>query len=302
MVNSRRRARIDLLTSVLALITTICLPHAAVRAATVAAPHVEAELVAESVSVKPGEPLWVALRLKLEEGWHVYWRNPGDSGLPPHVTWELPVGSVAGALEWPVPRRFGLGPLVDYGYEGEVLLPSRLTLAQDLRPGTTARLAARADWLVCKEACIPGKAALSLELAVKSDDLSPDPRWARALAQARSLLPRALPEWRLKAAQSGDVVTLWVAPSGEAGDPGQHPSAPSTETRFFPETPGQIENAAPQQASREGAGIRLTLEHAHSAREPLDRLRGLLVSPTAWSADGQTHGLVVDVAVTAPPR
>jgi len=301
MVNSRRRARIELFGSALALITTIFVPHAAVQAATVAAPHVEAELVAESVSVKPGEPLWVALRLELEDGWHVYWRNPGDSGLPPHLTWDLPVGSVAGALEWPVPRRFGLGPLVDYGYEGEVLLPSRLTLARDLRPGTTARLAARADWLVCKEACIPGKAALSLELPVKSDDPSPDPRWARALAQARALLPRALPEWRLKASQNGDVVTLSVAPN-EAGDPGQPPSAPSTETRFFPETPGQIENAAPQQASREGAGIRLTLERAHSAREPLDRLRGLLVSPTAWSADGQTRGLVVDVAVTAPSR
>jgi DsbC/DsbD-like thiol-disulfide interchange protein len=265
-------------------------------------PHVEAELVAETASIKPGEPLWVALRLKMEDGWHVYWRNPGDSGLPPHLAWELPAGSLSGPIEWPAPRRFGLGPLVDYGYEGEVLLPSKLTPAQNLAVGTTARLAARADWLVCREACLPGKAELDLELPVKADDPLSDARWGKAVAETLALLPRALPEWRVRAEQNESVVTLRIEAAGEVGEAIRRAGAPSEETRFFPETPGQIENAAPQRATREGGGIRLVLERSRVAREPLERLRGLLISPTAWTADGRTHALAIDVPVAAALR
>jgi thiol:disulfide interchange protein DsbD len=90
-------------------------------AAPVKTPHVEAELVAATAGLVPGEPVTVALRLSMEKGWHTYWQNPGDSGLPTTLAWKLPAGIEAGPIEWPAPRELPVGPLVNYGYEGEVL-------------------------------------------------------------------------------------------------------------------------------------------------------------------------------------
>src|SRR5258706_15968128 len=104
----------------LALIACAC---GAVSAAPVRTEHVEADLVAASDAVVPGQPLAVALRLKMIPGWHTYWRNPGDSGEPTRIEWKLPAGYAAGGILWPEPRRLPAGPLMNYGYEGEVLLP-----------------------------------------------------------------------------------------------------------------------------------------------------------------------------------
>ena len=85
-------------------------------------PHVKVELISEQATSPPGQPLWVGLLFRLEPGWHIYWHNPGDSGEPPKVQWELPMGFVAGSIRWPQPIRLGGGSVVDYGYEGQVLL------------------------------------------------------------------------------------------------------------------------------------------------------------------------------------
>ncbi len=112
------------------LIASSCLIAAAFIAAAVAvahaAPvrtaHVEAELVPERSALVPGEPLTVALRLAMDRGWHTYWQNPGDSGLPTTLAWKLPAGMSAGPMQWPAPQALPVGPLLNYGYEGEVLL------------------------------------------------------------------------------------------------------------------------------------------------------------------------------------
>ena len=106
--------------------TVLCAAAALVFAvASVAAPvrtaHVEAELVAAKTALVPGEPLTVALRLGVEKGWHTYWRNPGDSGLPTTLEWKLPNGVSAGPIEWPAPRLLPAGPLLNYGYVNEAL-------------------------------------------------------------------------------------------------------------------------------------------------------------------------------------
>ena len=93
--------------------------------------HVEAELVSERTALIPGKPVTLALRLKMADGWHTYWRNPGDSGLPTTITWKLPDGVGVGAIQWPAPRTLPTGPLVNYGYEGEVLLLTGLTVPRD---------------------------------------------------------------------------------------------------------------------------------------------------------------------------
>src|SRR5208337_1265104 len=85
-------------------------------------PHLKVELISEQATSPPGQPLWVGLLFRLEPGWHIYWQNPGDSGEPPKVQWNLPTGFAASSIRWPQPIRLGSGSVVDYGYEGQVLL------------------------------------------------------------------------------------------------------------------------------------------------------------------------------------
>ncbi|TMI06795.1 MAG: hypothetical protein E6H46_03980 [Betaproteobacteria bacterium] len=131
----------------------------AVTATAVAAPvrtaHVEAELVSSATALTPDKPLTVALRLKMDKGWHTYWQNPGESGLPTKLAWQLPAGMTAGSIQWPPPRTLPVGPLINYGYEGEVLLLTDIAATSALPSAGPATLRARADWLVCKEICIP---------------------------------------------------------------------------------------------------------------------------------------------------
>ena len=113
---------------------SLCLVSAAgtVLAAPAGGRHVQVSLVAETDAVTPGQPLLVGLRLQMEPGWHTYWRNPGDSGLPTKVKWDLPEAFSAGPVQWPRPIRFHTGPLVSYGYEGEALLPVEVQVPSGL--------------------------------------------------------------------------------------------------------------------------------------------------------------------------
>src|SRR5215469_8957552 len=97
--------------------------------------HVAVSLIAETRSVVPGRAFQVALRQQIEPGWHTYWSNPGDSGLPTSIEWALPPDFKAGQIVWPVPKRIAYGPVVDYGYENEVLLPVSIDVPAKLAPG-----------------------------------------------------------------------------------------------------------------------------------------------------------------------
>src|SRR2546421_4436166 len=107
--------------------TSFALLLALASFATAAAPmvkteHVEAELVAERASLQPGKPALVGLKLRMEPQWHTYWRNPGDSGLPTKIKWHVPEGWKVGDIQWPFPQNLPVGPLMNYGYEDEVVL------------------------------------------------------------------------------------------------------------------------------------------------------------------------------------
>src|SRR5580700_6467224 len=100
------KVRIGALFGALALLVTAgtAMPAQAAGALRLADP-VKAELVPEAQSIAPGQRLWVDLHLTMAPGWHTYWRNPGDSGLPTEIAWQLPAGFTAGAIAWPVPER-----------------------------------------------------------------------------------------------------------------------------------------------------------------------------------------------------
>ncbi|MEX0941998.1 MAG: protein-disulfide reductase DsbD domain-containing protein [Pseudomonadales bacterium] len=139
----------------------------AVEAAVANSGNVEAELISEVDAVVPGESFWIALRQDIRPGWHTYWRNPGDSGAPTRLTFDLPAGFTAGDIEWPWPERIPYGPLVNFGYHGEVYFPVRITAPPELE-GEQVVLRALGEWLVCEEICIPEDAQLELRLPIKS--------------------------------------------------------------------------------------------------------------------------------------
>jgi thiol:disulfide interchange protein len=153
----------------------------------VSAPHVQAELVAEHVALTPGSN-WVALRLAPEPGWHTYWREPGDTGLPTTIAWTLPQGFAAGAIQWPQPETFRLGEETTYGYSRETLHLVQVDVPA-AAAGRDATLAALATWLVCNDTCIPGKAQLELRLPVRNAQAAPS-GWAQAFIETRSRLPQ----------------------------------------------------------------------------------------------------------------
>ncbi|MGC2415385.1 MAG: protein-disulfide reductase DsbD domain-containing protein, partial [Stellaceae bacterium] len=115
---------------------------------------VQVRLVPEAGSIAPGATLWVDLHLDIIPGWHIYWRNPGDSGLPTEIAWDLPAGFSAGEIAWPAPERFVVGTIGNYGYKGSADLLVPITAPTDLNPGGSVHLGANATWLVCSDICI----------------------------------------------------------------------------------------------------------------------------------------------------
>jgi len=131
--------------------------------------QIRAELIAHAPQgIGPGKPLWLGLQLRHATGWHTYWKNPGDSGLPTELNWTLPPGWQAGPIQWPLPQRVQIGNLANYGYENEVLLPVAVTVPQPLSGGAEVDIQLHASWLVCREECIPQEGDFSLRLPLRS--------------------------------------------------------------------------------------------------------------------------------------
>ena len=151
---------------------------------------VAARLIPETKSVAPGETLWVDVDLAIIPGWHIYWRNPGDSGLPTEIAWTLPAGFTAGAILWPVPEHLVIGTFGNYAYtkSAELLVP--IVAPKGLAAGGVAHLAANASWAVCSDVCIPGAAKLTLDVPVRAGPAAPDPAVAARFAAARARLPK----------------------------------------------------------------------------------------------------------------
>lgn len=117
--------------------------------------HARASLLVHAPGgIQPCLEVWLGLRIEHQPHWHTYWLNPGDSGLPTTAAWTLPAGFAAGDIAWPTPKQLPLGPLMNYGYDGDLLLPVRLTVPPGYRGGPIP-VKLRADFLICEEVCIP---------------------------------------------------------------------------------------------------------------------------------------------------
>lgn len=229
--------------------------------------HARVELIAEKTSIMPGKRIWVGLRFQLDKDWHIYWVNPGDSGTPPQAKWDLPTGFSAGPMRWPTPIRLGRPPIVDYGYENEVLLMVPIQAPANLKDGDSVVLGATVKWVVCQEICIPDKAQLNVSLRTLRDGEDQTSPWHRLFQETRERLPRRTPStWTMGATAGKNQFMLTI----NAG-------VPQAKAQFFPLEAQQIDNAAPQGINSFPGGARLTLKKSDQLLKPITVLKGVLV-------------------------
>lgn len=261
--------------SAVVLACVLLLFSAPAWAAPISAPHLKVDLVAQDASITPGRTLQAGLKFDLEKGWHVYWINPGDSGEPPTVEWKLPVGFQAGAIEWPAPGRLPIPPLMDYGYEDQVLFMVSIQPPAGLKPGTTIPLAATVKWIVCRETCIPGHGEVALSLPVSGDAAKPSADHD-LFAKTKESLPRPAPRtWKQSVLARKDVFVLTLRTGKRVAN-----------ATFFPKDEDQIENAAPQQVHSEATAIHIDLKKSEQLLKPITRLRGVvLLDGKAYEVD-----------------
>jgi DsbC/DsbD-like thiol-disulfide interchange protein len=247
--------------------------------------HVKIELIPESAAVEAGKPFWVGLLFRLDEGWHIYWQNPGDAGEPPKVQWHLPPGFTSGSILWPQPVRIGAGSVVDYGYENQILLMTPIERDAGSTAGSTPAVSADVKYIVCREMCIPGKARVALSSPSSTRPSSAQPssvqqssaqqfsEWRQLFEQTRAQIPRPAPKaWKFSA----------KAETGKDKNNDHFILSVQTESKvhaatFFPFEPGQIENSAPQTFAATGDGFRLSLKKSDLLVKPISSLKGLLV-------------------------
>jgi len=224
--------------------------------AVVTTERVRAELVAHAPDgVTPGQPLWLGLRITHQPEWHTYWKNAGDSGLPTQLQWQLPAGLEAGEIDWPLPEAIRVGPLVNYGYEGELLLPVPFKVAADFKApaGDTLTVRLHASWLVCRVECIPEEGDFTLQLPVRSASAMHAP----AFAAAQAGRPAAL-SGQSTAKVAGERLQLRIA--------GLPAALQGQNLTLFPETPEVLEHAAVWTQAWDGA--------VWTADWPLSAMRG----------------------------
>ncbi len=229
----------------IALLPAVALPLAAspqaASSAAVDTDQVTVQLLSAMTSYVPGEPILLALRLQPKPHWHTYWRNPGDSGLETRIEWQLPAGTGVSPIAWPLPSRFDDDGLVSFGYADDTWLLVEVT------PPATADgdfdIKARAKWLACREACIPGEGQFTLTLP-RAEHAAPSAA-AADFAAAADRLPVEV-NWPARFAIVDRTLQIELAPPA-----GALPGAPE----LFIAQPQLVDYAKPPQLQLLANGV-----------------------------------------------
>jgi DsbC/DsbD-like thiol-disulfide interchange protein len=236
-------------------------------APTAALNHVAVDLISPSKALAPTGVSWVGLRFQIEPGWHIYWKDPGDSGEPPTVQWNLPAGLKAGAIRWPVPERIPDHTLVDYGYSRSVLLVVPIRVLRPIPAKPPVNVSAIVQYLVCRDVCMPGTAQVRLSLPVSHRASRAPSEWRALFLQARARWPKPAPgRWKIRAFATPRQFILTL-----------HTGSSERRALFFPTDPDVIKNAAPQPATTLVDGVQLKLEKSDLLAKTVSRLEGVIV-------------------------
>ncbi len=249
---------------------TVCVATGAAAQRSAAPRHASVALLADSTTVPSGGDLLVGLRFTIEDGWHIYWRNPGGSGSPPGVKWHAPAGLAFGDLQWPVPERLTSQGVTEYGYEHGTLLLASVHRTPTAALGTGVTITAAVDYVICHDICVKESATPSIKLGVAAGPPNPSPS-AAEFTRIRARLPGPMPSrWKVSAGTSNDGFVLSV----ETG-------RRETTATFFPLEQGLIDDGAPQTVQASVSGLAVQLKKSPFLLRAPAVLRGVLVLPGA---------------------
>jgi thiol:disulfide interchange protein DsbD len=225
------------------------------------------ELLSDRSAIVPGEAFTLAVRIELDPDWHLYWRNPGASGLPLELEWNLPPGLQAGPIEWAVPQKISVGGLVNYVYKQSAVYLIRIQSSQELVTGTQLPIRVKAFWLMCKELCLPDEADLKIDLAVATmSQASPE---AALIAESGRQLPLKSNLDSIRVKSDAAAVHLWLGSGSSA-------SHWSEGDYFFPYSSEWMDPNQPQSISEEAQRLSLPLKTGLTLPED-GRLQGVLL-------------------------
>lgn len=256
---------------------------------------VVASIVSSHDSVQPGQDVYIALRTVLDEGWHTYWRNPGDSGEPVQISWQVPEGVIAGEINWPLPRPIPTGPIVNYGFEGTPLFPVKFKVSADAQIGSEVTIISDFYYLVCEEICIPEQGSASLTLSV--GDVVEDPLWKAEIETALAAAPkRGSVEGAIEKTGEGVALSFINLPEGDF-----------SQAYFFSYDQGVLGHSTPQRVTigAEGLSLSSTAEFLWNADMP-NTLEGVLTYEVSGQLAG-THvaldvGRSLNIGAVVPPN
>ena len=243
------------------------------------------KVVSSVASARPGQVFWGGIQIDLDPGWHTYWCNPGDSGLPPRIIWQLPQGVQIEPLQYPSPKRFVKAPLVSYGYEGTVTYPFRVRLDKQLKNGNPITIEGKARWLVCTDTCIPQKTDIKWKIPMGRTTATAAP----GLTAARNNLPQ--PGASLAVTATKDKQHYYIRLKA----PDQ--PKPIQSVLFFPKQQRIIQGFRAQPFTRDRSGSRLgqlkLVRDVDAGKNP-SRLEGVVV----FNPDGaNARGFVISPAL-----
>jgi thiol:disulfide interchange protein DsbD len=266
----------------LGFISTLPL-HAKYSIGWVKEPHLNVRLISEETAFNPGQTVMIGVYFAIDKDWHLYWKNPGDSGLAPSIRWILPKGFKVGDLKWPLPERIQIPSLTDYGYRGHLLLMVPLVVPKHLDEGSAVTLQAEVNWLVCNETCLPGKAMVTLRLPVVSGNALKPSKFKALFDTEYSHLAGPLPSaWTSKGNTTSDGFQILFTTG----------SMVVNKVDFFPSDPGVVDNNAPMVFESGESSFDLKLKKSDELQKKPVSLKGLVM---VWNKKGQKHGFEVEV-------
>lgn len=252
----------------------------------------KAQIIAETTTIQPGHPFWVAIRIDITEGWHSYWKNPGDSGMAASIQWDLPAGFIPGQTEWPYPASFEVNGLTGYGFEGQTWLLTQITPPKDLKIDSSVDLNANIRWLVCSDTtCVPGQTSTKTSLVVKGEPTTFNLDHQIDFIAARSKLPKL--DWNVEIVRSGELLELRISKEG-------FPIDHITEAQFFPIHKRTIDVKTAPVVSKTNNQLSLALrEHPSSNRKVMQNLEGVVLIK---DAEGNPHPVAIQAAWPPHPE
>lgn len=258
----------------------------------VAASHVKARMVSETLSFAPGKRTWLAFHFEIEKDWHMYWRGQNDSGMPPQIDLKLPEGYKTDTAQWPAPKRHTLpGDLLDYVYYDTLTVLVPIDVPESARGGTEATITARVEWMVCQEVCVLEESEFTLTLPVRnaSPSVEIDPAQSNLFADSRARMPRPLPTDKsvVKIEWSETTVTIDV--------PG------ATQLTFFPDEDGvEVESALTKATAKQARlAFRVRESGGGEGGKPGRKLLGIL-QVHRGTEKPVSYTVSIDQAVNAP--